>query len=303
MTLNVKMKLSILIPTYNTPCLSLVRDLQRQCEAAGTSHEIIVMDDGSTDHTAITTNKGIDDMPGCRYILLGENIGRARIRNRLVGEARGEWCIITDCDARVTDSNFINRYLSAACHATEETGVIVGGLANPEHQPGPYTSLRYRYEKAAEAKRSLPYRQRHPYADFATFNFMARREVLTAIPFCDDLREYGYEDTLMGIELQRKGIGITHIENSLEHTGIEHNSIFLKKTETALHTLVSHEHILMPLTPLGRTIIRLRRMHLLPIVRMVHHTIGGKLRENLLGLNPSLLAFKIYKLGYAACLL
>ena len=261
------------------------------------------MDDGSTDHTAIATNKGIDDMPGCRYILLGENIGRARIRNRLVGEARGEWCIITDCDARVTDSNFINRYLSAACHATEETGVIVGGLANPEHQPGPYTSLRYRYEKAAEAKRSLPYRQRHPYADFATFNFMARREVLTAIPFCDDLREYGYEDTLMGIELQRKGIGITHIENSLEHTGIEHNSIFLKKTETALHTLVSHEHILMTLTPLGRTIIRLRRMHLLPIVRMVHHTIGGKLRENLLGLNPSLLAFKIYKLGYAACLL
>lgn len=93
MTLNVKMKLSILIPTYNTPCLSLVRDLQRQCEAAGTSHEIIVMDDGSTDHTAIATNKGIDDMPGCRYILLGENIGRARIRNRLVGEARGEWCL------------------------------------------------------------------------------------------------------------------------------------------------------------------------------------------------------------------
>lgn len=297
------MKLSILIPTHNEPCLTLVKALQRQCQDESICYEIIVMDDASNDTAAIATNRRIDGMANCRLIMLSENIGRARIRNRLVMEAKGEWCLLIDCDARVTHDNFIHRYITAAYNATPGTACIIGGLTNPERLPSPAVTLRYRYEKAAERQRSVIFRQRHPYLNFSTFNFMARRTTLLAIPFCNDIHEYGYEDTLMGIELQRKGISITHIDNSLEHTGIEPNSVFLHKTETALHTLVSHEQQLMSLTPLGRTIIRLRRTHLLPLARMIHHAIGGKLRENLLSCNPSLLAFKVYKLGYTACLL
>lgn len=290
-------KLSILIPTYNEPCLTLVRALQRQCMAESIRYEIIVMDDASTDTAAIALNRTIADMAHCRLITLSENIGRARIRNQLVSEAKGEWCLMMDCDARVTHDNFIHRYLTAAYNATPGTAFIVGGLTNPDRLPSPAATLRYRYEKAAERQRHVIFRQRHPYLNFSTFNFMARRTALTAIPFCGDIHEYGYEDTLMGIELEARGIGIMHIDNSMEHTGFESNDVFLRKTETAIRTLATTARQLMPHTPLGKTVIAMRRCHLAVPFMMFFKMAEKTLRQNLTGRHPSMTAFKIYKTG------
>ena len=52
--------LSILIPTYNYCCLSLVESLHAQATAQdGLSFEILVADDGSTDTATVTANRAI----------------------------------------------------------------------------------------------------------------------------------------------------------------------------------------------------------------------------------------------------
>ena len=48
------MQLSILIPTFNCDCSTLVRDLRRKCEAWGGTFEIIVGDDASSNPQPLT---------------------------------------------------------------------------------------------------------------------------------------------------------------------------------------------------------------------------------------------------------
>ena len=45
--------LSILIPTHNDTCVTLVDTLRHQADSAGISYEIIVADDGSTTHALL----------------------------------------------------------------------------------------------------------------------------------------------------------------------------------------------------------------------------------------------------------
>ena len=93
--------LSILIPTYNYDCTRLVGDLHRQAERLGVAYEIIVADDASPIPTYKERNRAINALAHCRLIELEENVGRARIRNRLADEAQHEWLLFMDADAEV----------------------------------------------------------------------------------------------------------------------------------------------------------------------------------------------------------
>ena len=79
--------LSILIPTYNDECVTLVDDLRQQAEQSGIVFEILVGDDGSTDAEVIEKNRKICKWPHCHYLIQIQNIGRAAIRNFLAKEA------------------------------------------------------------------------------------------------------------------------------------------------------------------------------------------------------------------------
>ena len=57
------MYLSILIPTYNYKCYTLVYDLRQQLEASGVEYEIIVLDDGGKDQVVAIANHLINDLP------------------------------------------------------------------------------------------------------------------------------------------------------------------------------------------------------------------------------------------------
>ena len=99
--------LSILIPTYNCDCTRLVKELYSQAEHADVDYEIIVADDASPMVEHKMKNREINALPHCRLIELEENIGRARIRNRLADEARHEWLLFMDADAEVISDDFI----------------------------------------------------------------------------------------------------------------------------------------------------------------------------------------------------
>lgn len=287
--------ISVLIPTYNYVCYNLVWELQRQLSASNEKYEIIVAEDGSDNQETIRENDKVTMLPGCVHLVRKENIGRAHIINYLVREAKGEWCVIMDSDAEVVSDDYISKYTKCMADGAD---VFVGDLVNPDSLPQADATLRYKYEKAAERFRTAEFRNRHPFERFCTFNFMARRDTLLEVPFDERCTEYGYEDTLMGLELKRHGKRVSHIDNPLRHLGFDANAVFLRKTETALHTLKKIEGSLLPYTGLGKLVRRIRTVHLTALVNGIYRLSRPLLRRNLLGNSPNLTLFSFYKLGY-----
>lgn len=287
--------ISVLIPTYNYVCYNLVWELQRQLSASNEKYEIIVAEDGSNNKETVAENDKVTMLPGCVHLVRKENIGRAHIINYLVREAKGEWCVIMDSDAEVVSDDYISKYTKCMADGAD---VFVGDLVNPDSLPQADATLRYKYEKAAERFRTAEFRNRHPFERFCTFNFMARRDTLLEVPFDERCTEYGYEDTLMGLELKRHGKRVSHIDNPLRHLGFDANAVFLRKTETALHTLKKIEGSLLPYTGLGKLVRRIRTVHLTALVKGIYRLSRPLLRRNLLGNSPNLTLFSFYKLGY-----
>ncbi|MBQ0072877.1 MAG: glycosyltransferase family 2 protein [Prevotella sp.] len=291
------MFLSVIIPTYNYRCYTLVADLQRQLEAVGEPYEIIVAEDGSKDQVTIIANHKIIDLPNCRHLIRKENVGRAAIRNFLVSEAKGEWLLFMDSDARVISSDYISTYINAIKEAAGHQ-IIIGGLRHTDRLPSPEVSLRYYYEKEADQHRSAAERQQHPFQHLTTFNMCVLRSVMMNTPFDEDCREYGYEDALLGVTLKNKGVSVMHIDNPLEHTGLEPNKKYLAKVETALHTLHSLGDKMVPHSHVGQAAEKARKWFLsLPII-MLLHILRPLLRHNLLSEKPNLKVLAFYKLGY-----
>lgn len=284
------MLLSVLIPTYNYDPSELVEALQKQLPE---DSEIIVGDDCSTEPLPPLPHQHIFRPP--------HNLGRAAIRNALARLAQGEWLLFIDADAQVHRSTFIANYLSAVATIADETeGVCCGGTANLPQCPRPAARLRYKYEVEAERRLTLSHRRSHPHAQFTTFNFIIRRSLFLSILFDEHIQAYGHEDTYFGLELQKRGIPILHIDNPLIHLGLEDAGSYLAKTETALRTLAAMSIEQQQHVRVSALALRLSRLHLLPLVRLLFRATAPLLRANLLGTHPNLKLFALYKLGYFA---
>lgn len=300
--------LSILLPSYNNVCVSLVQALQRQADALWGKldkpfrYEIIVADDCSTDAACIDANRVIGDMLHCRYLRMEQNVGRAQIRNVLISESRGDYVLLIDSDLFLCDDNYLYKY------ATSTADVVYGGTriggeglamvdneANTENLKG---NLRYIYEKKAEPSHRAVFRQLRPNQEISVCNLYARRDIMEAHPFDSRFKAYGYEDVLFGKRLAESGIEVTHIDNPVLINEFEPNSVFVKKTEEAILTLCRFEQDLEGYSNLKTKVTTLGRYIPLSLFRLWHRILKNKEKRNLTGPKPSLLLFKLYKLGF-----
>lgn len=300
--------LSILLPSYNNVCVSLVQVLQRQADALRGKldkpfrYEIIVADDCSTDAACIDANRVIGDMLHCRYLRMEQNVGRAQIRNVLISESRGDYVLLIDSDLFLCDDNYLYKY------ATSTADVVYGGTriggeglamvdneANTENLKG---NLRYIYEKKAEPSHRAAFRQLRPNQEISVCNLYARRDIMEAHPFDSRFKAYGYEDVLFGKRLAESGIEVTHIDNPVLINEFESNSVFVKKTEEAILTLCRFEQDLEGYSNLKTKVTTLGRYIPLSLFRLWHRIMKNKEKRNLTGSKPSLLLFKLYKLGF-----
>ena len=300
--------LSILLPSYNNVCVSLVQVLQRQADALSGKldkpfrYEIIVADDGSTDAACIDANRVIGDMLHCRYLRMEQNVGRAQIRNVLISESRGDYVLLIDSDLFLCDDNYLYKY------ATSTADVVYGGTriggegfamvdneANTANLKG---NLRYIYEKKAEPSHRAVFRQLRPNQEISVCNLYARRDIMEAYPFDSRFKAYGYEDVLFGKRLAESGIEVTHIDNPVLINEFEPNSVFVKKTEEAILTLCRFEQDLEGYSNLKTKVSTLGRYIPLSLFRLWHRIMKNKEKRNLTGSKPSLLLFKLYKLGF-----
>lgn len=280
------MKLSVLIPTYNYVCYRLVQQLHEQLVACGADYEVIVMDDGSFEQVKIIANRKINELEGCRYIYNKENVGRAAIRNKLADIATGEWLLFMDSDAMVVREDFIARFIETAIQGE---GVICGGLIHADVCLDPERQLRWRYEISFSKKHGTV--SEH----FRSSCFMINHHIFDQVRFDESYKSYGYEDVKFGVDLGRKGYKVRVIDNPIQSNYIDKNDEYLHKTEVSLQTLHEHKEDLQETKLL--TFISNHRIYSM-FIYWIYLIFRNPMRRNLLGANPNMRIFMIYKLGY-----
>lgn len=288
--------ISILIPVYNQDVNNLVARL-----SAGLSHlqgggEIIVMDDASHQATLVT-NAPIAALPGVRCVAQFENQGRARIRQLLAREAKGEWLLFIDGDSGIVQDDFLRRYEQAL---TANTPVIVGGRIYQSAPPAD-EALRLHWTYGIQRESRDPGKNHQP--AFMTNNFLVARSVFDTWRSPDATEGYGHEDTLIGIQLEQAGIPIVYIDNPVVHEGLETADVFIRKSENALVNL-KRISLALPADLLARQVKLFRvyrqlkkwRLQWAPVVCV--QLFGKLIQRNLRSAKPSLTLFDLYRLYY-----
>jgi len=286
-----KQELSILIPVFNYDCTHLVAQLCHLTE--GIEAEIIVAEDGSSDHRTLAANSRIHNLPRCRYICRKQNVGRAAIRNFLAHESRFKWLLFLDCDMEIPDEQFISRYLE-----NDAQDVIDGGFAVRENKDNGPHNLRYLYEWTEQERHNVYNRRKNPFRSFRTTNFMIRRDIIFAYPFNEKFRHYGYEDVFFGKCLKEQGFTIEHIDNAMILTDLEDNRTFIEKTEESLRTLYEFREELKGYSRLLTFVNGIHISTITKLIRLWHRLFGSLERRNLYSRHPSLKLFRLYKIGY-----
>ncbi len=290
--------LSICIPVFNVSVAELTRALVGQAAKLECKSEILLFDDGSELEWR-EANRGLAQLPGVVYYEPDGNIGRAAIRNLLARRAQFEHLLFLDADSALVSDRFLEHYLEHAC----QHKVVCGGTLYAAEPPAdPSQWLRYRYGKAHE---QLTAEERHKRGFAITANnFLIRRELLLEVPFREQIRQYGHEDTVLGYDLYRQGINIHHIENPVEHTGLETSAIYLQKTERAIENLwwlaktVLPEKAFIDHSSLLKARVMADGLWLTPLLGALFALTAPTLRSQLNGPNPKIALFQLYKLGY-----
>ena len=225
--------ISILIPTYNAVCLSLIEKMYKQAIALRIPFEILLADDASCENIR-QQNRKMTEWQGCRYLQQEENQGPARIRNYLASEARYPYLLFLDSDVMPVSDSFLEEYLQVA-----RTGrVVCGGFIYPRKSIPANAILRYKYGMAVE-EQSAGQRNKEPYNRFISMNFMICRDAFLKVRF-DETFHLGYEDTLFGMQLEQAGVEILHIDNPVYHLVEENSEQFLMKIRRAVRNLDGH---------------------------------------------------------------
>lgn len=124
--------ISVVIPTFNrAPFLKVA--LQSILQQTLPPHEVIVVDDGSTDETKVLCHT---EFPTVHYIYQ-ENRGVAAARNLGIRQAKGEWVAFLDSDDAWTPKklerqwDFVQKNPDAQIIQTEEIWIRKGVRVNP----------------------------------------------------------------------------------------------------------------------------------------------------------------------------
>ncbi|MBQ0087932.1 MAG: glycosyltransferase family 2 protein [Prevotellaceae bacterium] len=293
--------LSIIIPTYNVLCQELVLALQNACLKSSVSdcYEIIVGDDASTDPEISRRTKNIAHLSNCSVITMETNVGKARMVNQLAKIAKYDNLLMIDSDARLYDISFIENYIDEIKNGYD---VVCGGIMTDDEEIEENRQLRYKYELSFTNLRNLYYRSRHPFEYFSTFNVLIRKDIFEKIQYNKRCTKYGYEDTVLGLDLKDMGYNVRHIDNPLIHTGIDSNENFVKKTENSLEILASLDMHYQKQIKVSKFCLMLKKYKILPIITLLHRLFGNVERRNIIA-NSNLTLFKWYKIGYFSSLI
>ncbi|PJB12287.1 MAG: hypothetical protein CO119_07540 [Flavobacteriales bacterium CG_4_9_14_3_um_filter_40_17] len=287
---------SVLIPVYNVDVLPLVQLLHKQAKLLAVDFEIIVCDDGSTDEKLLSLNRNVANLEKVVYLENSENSGRLATRNRLAASAQYPWLLFLDADVLPAGEHFLNRYL---IYFSQFFDVVMGGFSYPQAKPESQFSLRWEFGRKRESV-SARERNRFPYRVFISANYLIRKAVY--IDLLSQLKTPSYgSDNLIASEFLKHKTPILHIDNPAIHLGLENNKVFLKKSREAIESLLlfyQNNPDFKSQNKLYHTFLTVKKLRMIKWVDFVFCINRKQLEKNLLGKNPSLLLFDLYRLGY-----
>jgi len=292
------MTISLLIPVCDYDIIALVHGMKSCMGKIPEFIEILIGDDGSTAENRVRYQSLEGD--GVRVIVSEKNIGRAAIRNKLALEAKGDFLLFIDADSMVpgTFEAYINNWLPSMTLSR----VICGGILYREFPPGdPDKILRWKNGRKREQMKASD-RNKNSYASFSTFNVLMDRTIFSILRFNEELKQYGYEDTLLSYQLKKAGISILHIDNGLYHEGLESNRDFLNKTKQGIENLSKLYDSVTDKRTFSSSVKMLRLYDKLKVFRVTLLLAGifiryrERMEIRIDSPNPSLLLFDFYKM-------
>jgi glycosyltransferase involved in cell wall biosynthesis len=292
------MNISLLIPVYNYDIVALVCSMKSALGKVPEFIEILIGDDGSSEEF----RKKYQSLEGkgVKVIISKKNIGRAAIRNKLALEAKGDFLLFIDADVRLPGT--AKAYILNWLPVIKSSRVICGGTLYPDSPPGdPDKLLRWKFGKWREQRKAVD-RNKYPHAGFSTFNVLIDKSIFDKIRFNEELKQYGYEDILMGYQLKKAGINILHIDNGLIHEGLETNKEFLSKTKLGIENLsklydnVTDKKAFSQAERILKSYNRIRFFRLSGILARIFIRYRERMEIRLDSSNISLLLFGFYKM-------
>jgi glycosyltransferase involved in cell wall biosynthesis len=226
--------LSICIPFFRFDVRRLLTELVRQAAPFGTSIEVLAVDDASGDSALIGElhERFAAAITLVRISVFGQNRGRARIRNFLAAQARGEYILFLDCDMYPDSDEFVKLYLEYARAGKED--IVVGGSSYLLIGAIPREKYLYFYHSNRTQCVPVEERREAPLRYVFTNNMMIRRPLLGLIAFDAEYTGWGYEDTDLAFAAARAGARIVHIDNAATHLGlIDDNALIGKYKNSA----------------------------------------------------------------------
>lgn len=225
--------ISVLIPVYRENPTALLNHLLELKLTVQVPVEIIVADDGSSEHFYQTWSSSFRDSEIQIFYTI-KNLGRSAIRNFLWSKASYSYRLFLDGDTDPIQSNFLKVYEE---QMLQDPLVIYGGTYYRNVVPSKDKSLRYYYGVKREALTEIQ-RKAPSYHHFTINNLLCHHSVFHPYPFKEEIHGYGHEDTLLGLDLKQRNITILQIENGVYHDGLDNNEVFLFKTEEGINNLI-----------------------------------------------------------------
>jgi glycosyltransferase involved in cell wall biosynthesis len=290
--------LSINIPVFNIEVKELALQLVKQSQDLGISVEIRIYDDGSAEEIKKKNNQ-VSELPGVIYREMKKNLGRAAIRNRMGFDSQHKYLLFIDADSILVREDYLKKYMDLVTPGCVMCGGTTYAPIKPENEN---KMLRWVYGTKREAI-SASERNRKKSFIITSNNFIIDREIFNLIHFREHLGPYGHEDTMLGYDLYKEGIHPFHIDNPVEHTGLEDSATFLNKSKEALKNLhfITYK-VLSNDKEFTRQVTFLRKYYtllwIIPpfLLRWFYNLLHVHLEKNLTGSNPSLFFFDLYKL-------
>lgn len=285
--------LSILIPTYNYDCYDLVLELHRQATELNIEFEIIVADDCSK--TELPRLHLINQLSNCQLIKPQHNLGRAKIRNFLADQSRFNHLLFLDSDSFPTNNDFLKNYIELI----PQNLTILGGRIYNAPQDDHHTLLT-KYGIIKERNNNPVHISNAP---FTSPNFLIHKIIFNKIRFNENIKGYGHEDTIFGIELSRLNIPYYRFDNPIIHLQIEDNQTFIHKTNESIQNLYNIYKTqqypeIQTLSPVLNLYTKIKKFHLTTIFTKIYQNYSNSLLKYCDNKNPNLKLFSLYKLCY-----
>jgi GT2 family glycosyltransferase len=203
--------LTVIIPTYNRQEL-LAKALAGYCAQAAPHliHELLVIDDGSTDNTELMVQKVARNAPFPVRYLRQANSGPATARNFGIREAQSPLLLFSDSDI-IPEPTLVAEHIDWHKKNPEMTTAVLGYVTwSPEIKTTPFMRW-YGEDGALFAFRRFRNRREIDFFCLYTCNLSLKREFLqTSGQFDEEFKSASWEDVELGYRLHKAGLRLLY---------------------------------------------------------------------------------------------